>query len=194
MLTAELLAGFVIVAIRLVADYEINEDGAAKGTVLHPTGQYGPVAILAGLIGSFFFLSLLAMGGGTRAKLAVIFGATIIIALGVKSMAEITKVSGTLGAFGKVVVPPAAGTLPDVFGGAGTPGPAPAAPPSAPLVAAAGEGISQAVLGTPSTNAYKADLAALEKLNLVKVVGDSVVFAGDAVASLGKKIGSLFGF
>lgn len=133
MLTAELMAGFVIILIRLVADYTVNEDGSAKGTVAHPAGQYGPVAIAAGLIGSFFFLSLLAMGGGTRAKLAVLLGAAIILTLGVKSLAEIERVGGGFGAIGKVVVPPASGTLPSVFGDPGTPGPA-ASP--APLAAA----------------------------------------------------------
>ena len=123
MLTALLLAGFVIVAIRLVADYEIQDDGSAKGTVLHPQGQYGPIAICAGLIGSFFLLSLLAMGGGTRAKLAVIMGSAIVLTLGVKSYAEITHVGTTFGSIGKITVPAASGQLPDIYGNAGSAGP-----------------------------------------------------------------------
>lgn len=110
MLTAELLVAFIIVLIRVVADFSVTGDGTAKGNVLHPSGQYGPLPIAAGLIGSFFFLSFLAMGGGTRAKVAVIFGGSIVVALGVKSYSEITKIGSVIGNVGSVVVPPASGS------------------------------------------------------------------------------------
>jgi hypothetical protein len=120
MLAALLLVGIVLVAIRLVADFEVQQDGAVKGNVLHPQGQYGPVAILAGLLGTFFVLSLVAMGGGTRAKLAVIMGGAIVLTLGVRSIGEIEKIGSTFGSIGKISVPQAAGSLPDIYGNPGS--------------------------------------------------------------------------
>jgi hypothetical protein len=109
-LTGELLAGFLIILIRIVADFSVQGDGSIKGNVLHPQGQFGPLPIAAGLIGSFFFLSFVAMGGGTRAKLAVILGGAIITTLAMKSTAEIGKISTVLGTIGTAVVPPPSGT------------------------------------------------------------------------------------
>lgn len=122
-LTVELLVGFAIVLIRLVGDVDLSgvqQTGSAKGNILHPRGQYGPVAILAGLVGSFFFLSLLAVKGGTPAKLAVILGGIIVTTLGVTSYPEIVKVGSVFGRIGTVTVPKASGQLPDIYGTAGT--------------------------------------------------------------------------
>ena len=175
-LAALLLVGFVIVAIRLVADSEVSDDGTTvKAKVLHPAGELGPIPILAALIATFFVLSFVAIGGGLRAKLAVIMGGAVVLTLGVRSLNEIKFVGSTFGNAGSA-------------GGSGSSGGA-----SAGGVAGAGEAVSQGLLGASSANAYKADLAALEKLNLVKVVGDSVVFVGDATASLAKKALSALG-
>jgi hypothetical protein len=132
MLTAELIAGILIVAVRAVADYEPQADGTLQGKIGHPKGQYGPLPVLAGLIISFFLLSFLAAGGGLKAKLAVIFGATIDLALLMKSSAEFEKVTATFGTFGKAKLPPGSwqtsgtaagapisGTLPAPSGGGG---------------------------------------------------------------------------
>ena len=100
MLTAELLVGFLIVAVRAVGDYEVQADGTIKGKIGHPKGQYGPLPILAGLIMTFFLLSFLAAAGGTRARLAVIAGGIIDLTLLMKSGAEFTKVSSTFGKLG----------------------------------------------------------------------------------------------
>ena len=108
-LAAELMVGFTLVAIRVVADYESQADGTTTGKVLHPAGQYGPLPILAGLIMSFFALSFVAAGGGTRAKLAVILGGAIVLTLGVHSYKEIQTVGGTIGKIGTIVVPGASG-------------------------------------------------------------------------------------
>jgi len=151
MLAALLLAGFVIVAIRLVADYELQDDGSAKGTVMHPQGQYGPLAICAGLIGSFFLLSLLAMGGGTRAKLAVLMGSAIILTLGVKSYGEITHVGTTFGSIGKIAVPPPSGNLPDIYGNSGGTGGALGAGLNAGSTAAQATNINNPNLGVPAS-------------------------------------------
>lgn len=124
MLAGELLVAFAIVAIRLVGDYTLNEDGAVKGNVLHSAGHYGPFAIIVGLLGSFFLLSFLAMGGGTRAKMAVIIGGTIVLTLGIKSTPEIVKVGSTFGNVGHVTVPAPSGQLPNILGDPGVPGPA----------------------------------------------------------------------
>jgi hypothetical protein len=110
MLTAELLVGFLIVLIRVVADYEVQENGTVKGKVLHPNGQYGPLPILVGLIGTFFVLSFIAASGGNKAKLAVVFGGTAVLALAVKSTAEIDTVASTIGNIGSIVVPGPDGT------------------------------------------------------------------------------------
>jgi hypothetical protein len=100
MLTAELIAGIGIVAVRAVADYEPQADGTVKGKVSRPAGQYGPLPILAGLIVAFFVLSFLAASGGTKAKLAVIAGAVIDLALLMKSADEFTTVTDTFGKLG----------------------------------------------------------------------------------------------
>jgi hypothetical protein len=130
MLTAELIAGVIIVAVRAVADYEPQADGTLKGKVGHPKGQYGPLPVLAGLIVSFFLLSFLAASGGLKAKLAVIAGAIIDLGLLMNSSDEFVKVSSTFGTFGKAKLPagswqtegtaagePISGTLPSTGGG-----------------------------------------------------------------------------
>lgn len=105
LLTAELLAGVGIVAMRAVADYEPQADGTIKGKIGHPKGQYGPLPVLAGLIGTFFVLSFLAARGGTRAKIAVAGGALIILVLGMKSLDEFDTVGQTFATFGKATPP-----------------------------------------------------------------------------------------
>jgi hypothetical protein len=105
LLTAELLAGAGLVALRAVSDYEPQSDGTLKGKIGHPSGQYGPLPILAGLIGTFFLLSFLAARGGTRAKVAVAAGALVIVVLGIKSAGEIETVSQTFSSFGKAKTP-----------------------------------------------------------------------------------------
>lgn len=105
MLTAELLAGVGIVAIRAVEDYEPRADGTLKGTIGHPAGQYGPLPILAGLLTWFFLLSFLAARGGTRAKVAVIFGGLTDLVLAMKSMPHLEKVAATFSGFGTAKLP-----------------------------------------------------------------------------------------
>ncbi len=129
MLTAELLAGFVIIAIRIVANYEVQEGGTVKGTVLHPKGEYGPLTVFAGLIMTFFVLSFFAASGGLKAKLAVIMGGSIILTLAVKSYDEIRTVSTTIGSIGKIAVPDPSGQQESVLGTApAAPGTGPATP------------------------------------------------------------------
>jgi hypothetical protein len=108
-LTGILLAGYGIVLIRIVADYEPQEGGGVAGKTLHPTGQLGPLPIAVSLTASFFLLSLLAVGGGTRAKVAVILGASIVLVLAMKSTTEINTVASTFGNISKITVPAASG-------------------------------------------------------------------------------------
>ena len=122
MLAAELMVGFALIAVRLVGDFTVQEDGTVKQNVLQPAKHYGPIAVLAGLLGSFFILSFVAAGGGLRAKLAVIFGGIIILSLGVNTLPEIEKISSTFGHIGQVKVPSASGTLPDIYGTGGNAG------------------------------------------------------------------------
>ncbi|MHB1595384.1 MAG: hypothetical protein ACYCO9_16375 [Streptosporangiaceae bacterium] len=106
LLTAELLAGIGLVAIRAVADYQPNADGTLKGKIGHPQGEYGPLPTLAGLLVTFFLLSFLAAQGGTRAKVAVLFGALVDLVLAMKSASEFDKVANTFSTFGKAKTPP----------------------------------------------------------------------------------------
>lgn len=108
-LTGILLAGYGVVLIRIVADYEPQEGGGVAGKTLHPAGQLGPLPIAVSLTASFFLLSLLAVGGGTRAKVAVILGASIVLVLAMKSTAEINTVASTFGNISKITVPAASG-------------------------------------------------------------------------------------
>ena len=115
MLTSELIIGFVLVGIRIVGDFETvtvptatGNNVVTRGKVLHPAGTYGPFPVAVGLVLTFFLLSFLAAGGGTRAKFAVIFGGTVILALGVKSLGTnanpgpILKVANTIGKIGTI--------------------------------------------------------------------------------------------
>jgi hypothetical protein len=106
MLTAELLIGVGIVAMRAIADYKPKADGTLTGQVGHPKGQYGPLPILAGLVVTFFLLSFLAASGGTKAKLAVIAGGIVDLGLLMNSTAEFQKVGATFSTFGTAKVPP----------------------------------------------------------------------------------------
>lgn len=109
-LTVELLMIFAIVAIRVVADYEVQSNGTVKGNVLSPSGQLGPLPILVTSVITFFILSFVAAGGGTRAKLAGILGGIIVVGLAMKSTAEITKVSTTIGSIGTITTPTQTGS------------------------------------------------------------------------------------
>jgi hypothetical protein len=122
MLTAELLACFVIVFIRIVADFTVDDStGAVTTNVLHNEDTYGPFPIALGLIGVFFLLSFLAAGGGTKAKLAVIFGGVITLALGLKSVSEIDKIANELANIGTITVPSPSGTESSDLSGASNP-------------------------------------------------------------------------
>ena len=122
-LAALLLVGFVIVGIRLVADANVSDDGTTvKANVMHPQGELGPIPILAALIATFFVLSFVAIGGGVRAKLAVIMAGAIILTLGVRSLDEITAAGTTFGKIGTITAPAPTGVLGDIYGDAGQPG------------------------------------------------------------------------
>jgi hypothetical protein len=107
MLTAEFMVGVLIVAVRAVADYVPSNDGTSKGKIVpSKTGQYGPLPVLSGLIVSFFLLSFLAASGGTKAKLAVIGGAILDLALLMNSMDQFNTVAAVYSTFGKATPPP----------------------------------------------------------------------------------------
>ena len=144
-LAALLLVGFVIVAIRLVADAEVADDGTTvKAKVLHPAGELGPIPILAALIATFFVLSFVAIGGGTRAKLAVILGGAVVLTLGVRSLNEIKFVGSTFGKIGTITAPTATGQLQDIYGNAGSAG-------SGANIAGALNPLTNPNLGTPAS-------------------------------------------
>jgi hypothetical protein len=122
MLTAELITCFVIVFIRIVADFSVDSStGSVTSNVLHSSETYGPFPIAIGLIGVFFILSFLAASGGTKAKLAVIFGGIVTLALGLKSVSEIEKIASELADIGSITVPAASGTESSDLSGASNP-------------------------------------------------------------------------
>lgn len=122
MLTAELLTCFVIVFIRIVADFSVDSStGSVTTNVLHNADTYGPFPIALGLIGAFFILSFLAASGGTKAKLAVIFGGIITLALGIKSLSEIEKIASELANIGSITVPSPSGIESSDLSGASNP-------------------------------------------------------------------------
>jgi hypothetical protein len=97
---AGLMAAFMfavaIVALRALADYVPKDSGTSAGTEQPPSGQLGPLGILAGLIGTFFILSFLAAGGGARAKAAGVAGLIIDVVLLLNSLPELEVLSGHL--------------------------------------------------------------------------------------------------
>ena len=199
MLAAELVVGFALIAIRLVGDFTVQEDGTVKQNVLQPAKHYGPIAVLAGLLGSFFILSFVAAGGGTRAKLAVIFGGIIILSLGVNTLPEIEKISSTFGNIGTIKVPPPSGTLPDIYGNAGT---GSESESTAQAVAGAASGllgapatsIATSVASNPTTAAVGADIGAGQQaaasLSEANPGQAGATIANSGLAGIGETIGN----
>lgn len=183
-LAALLLVGFVIVAIRLVADAEVADDGTTvKAKVLHPQGELGPIPILAALIATFFVLSFVAIGGGVRAKLAVILAGAIILTLGVRSLNEFKFVASTFGKIGTITAPAPSGQLGDIYGNAGQGGTTPlsvsAANAASGLIGGNIKGITQGVLSSDQLTNLGITLGGLEQ----KV--------GGAIGNAAGKLGSL---
>lgn len=95
MLEAELVIAIIIIAIRIVGDYEPSPEGLAyKGTVVPSGGGLGPLSIFAAMLVTFIVLSVIERRGGTSAKLAVIFGAIVVLSLAMKSWSQIAAVAG----------------------------------------------------------------------------------------------------
>lgn len=109
-LAAELLLGYGIVLIRVVGDFEIQNDGSVKGKVGHPAGQYGPFPIAIGLTLAFFLLSFLARFGGAKATIANILGGIIVLTLAMKSSTEIMTVGAVFTNIGKITEPAPTGS------------------------------------------------------------------------------------
>jgi protein-S-isoprenylcysteine O-methyltransferase Ste14 len=170
-LSTALLTGFVLVMIRAVADFETStvsttsgDTSVTKGKVLHTSGQYGPIPIAAGLIISFFFLSLLATGGGVRAKIASLFGWLIVIVLALNSVTEIDKIAGTIGRVGSIAAGAPAGS--ESSGASSTSSAAAAAAVAA--AAASGAGTSATAAASPMTAADNALSAAGHDIMSIK--------------------------
>ena len=96
-LMAEFLLFLAIVAMRAVADYVPQDEGASKGKITPSSGQLGPLPVLAGGFATFFILSFLAARGGTWAKVAAAFGLVIDVTLLMRSTAELETVSKSFG-------------------------------------------------------------------------------------------------
>ena len=101
-LMAEFLFFLGIVAMRAIADYVPADqgqptEGTSKGTVTPQSGQLGPLPILAAGFVIFFLLSFMAARGGGAARVAAMAGLIIDLALLMKSIPELEKVSGSFG-------------------------------------------------------------------------------------------------
>ncbi len=94
---AEFLLFLAIVAMRAIADYVPQDEGATKGKITPSSGQLGPLPVLAGGFATFFVLSFLAARGGAWAKAAAAFGLVIDVTLLMRSAGELETVSKSFG-------------------------------------------------------------------------------------------------
>lgn len=171
-LAAELLLGYGIVLIRVVGDFEIQQDGAVKGKIGHPQGQYGPFPIAIALTLAFFLLSFLARFGGAKATIANILGGIIVLTLAMKSNTEIMKVASVFTGIGKIAVPSPTG---NESSGASNTNTTASATSSSP--AATGTGTGTASATTPITNSSGAGVRAAHQ-------------AESDIANFGSQLGS----
>lgn len=94
---AEFLLFLAIVAMRAIADYVPQDEGATKGKITPSSGQLGPLPVLAGGFATFFVLSFLSARGGAWAKVAAAFGLVIDVTLLMRSAPELETVSKSFG-------------------------------------------------------------------------------------------------
>lgn len=88
----EMIAAFVIIGIRAIADYTPAGDASAPGTESPKKGS-SPIVLITATLATYFVLAFLATRGGWYARVAAAFGLLMIIALMINSEAELVNVS-----------------------------------------------------------------------------------------------------
>jgi hypothetical protein len=109
---AEFIAAVAIIGMRTIGQYEPRASGTQKGVIAPSPGQSGPLTMLAATMIVFFLLSLLAIGGGTRAKVASVLGLIYVLAMLLHSSTEMTKLTSYLQQTGKGASSPGGGPGP----------------------------------------------------------------------------------
>jgi len=150
----EFLVAVGLIGLRTIGQYEPRAGGTRRGAIVpSKPGGLGPLPMLAATIIVYFILALLAMAGGTRARVAAVLGLVYDLALMLNSAGEMTKLSAHLADVGKGKASPGGGPGPGRASqqfdqpGTGT------APPGSPETIKPGHGNS-----CPPGYTYAADL------------------------------------
>lgn len=91
-LMGEMVAAFIIIGIRAIADYVPASDLHSPGTETPKKGA-SPIVLITATLGVFFVLSFLATRGGWTARTGAAFGLLMIIALMINSEGELIQVA-----------------------------------------------------------------------------------------------------
>lgn len=121
-LMGEMIAAFVIIGIRAIADYTPAGDLSSPGTESPKKGST-PIVLITATLAIYFVLAFLATRGGWAARVSSAFGLLMIIALMINSEAELVNVSTWIQSIGTNTasqVAPTQATSPSVPSG-GTP-------------------------------------------------------------------------
>jgi len=89
----EMVAAFVIIGIRAIADYTPASDTHSPGSEAPKKGA-SPIVLITATLAVFFALSFLATRGGWPAKTSAAFGLLMIVGLMINSSAELAEVAG----------------------------------------------------------------------------------------------------
>lgn len=113
-----MLAAFVIIGIRALADYAPADDMRSPGTETPAKGA-APIVLIVATLGVFFVLSFLATRGGWAARAAAAFGLLMIVALMINSSAELGQVATWIESIGTNSASQSApaNASPDISGG-----------------------------------------------------------------------------
>jgi hypothetical protein len=98
-LMGEMVAAFVIIGIRAIADYVPSSDLRTGGTETPQKGA-SPVVLIVSTLSVYFVLSFMATRGGWPARIASAFGLLMIVALMINSAAELNQVAGWVESIG----------------------------------------------------------------------------------------------
>lgn len=109
---AEFLIAVAVIGLRAVGQYEPRGQGTRRGVIVPSPGKLGPLPMLAATIIFYFILSFLAIGGGARARVAVVAGLIYDLAMLMNSAGEMSKLTGLLSELGQGKQSPGGGPGP----------------------------------------------------------------------------------
>jgi hypothetical protein len=120
-LMGEMIAAFVIIGIRAIADYTPASDTHNPGSETPKKGM-SPIVLITATLGVFFVLSFLATRGGWPARTSAAFGLLMIVALMINSEAELAEVASWVENIGtnSASQPAAKQSSPTIAGGSGS--------------------------------------------------------------------------